>query len=70
MHYRCCNYPLTFYGVIGIQGSYQGQGGYNQYMGTNEQYGQHYSSASTPVGYPAGPVRPPLYPPYSNDTDR
>ncbi|XP_015367259.1 PREDICTED: trithorax group protein osa-like isoform X5 [Diuraphis noxia] len=55
----------------GTQGSYQGQGGYNQqYPGSNEQYGQHYPPANTPVGYPSGPVRPPLYPPYSNDADR
>lgn len=56
--------------MIGAQGSYQGQGGYNQYPGNNDQYGQHYPPVSTPVGYPSGPVRPPLYPPYSNDTDR
>lgn len=55
--------------MLGAQGSYQGQGGYNQYPSSNDQYG-HYPPASTPVGYPSGPVRPPLYPPYSNDADR
>lgn len=66
-NYNC---KLTYYDMIGIQGSYQGQGGYNQYPGSNEQYGQHYSPGNAPVGYPTGPVRPPLYPPYSNDADR
>lgn len=67
-NYYC---QLTSYHMIGTQGSYQGQGGYNQYPGSNDQYGQHYPPASTPVGgYPSGPVRPPLYPPYSNDADR
>jgi len=70
MHYYCyCKFTSAVF--IGTQGSYQGQGGYNQqYPGSNEQYGQHYPPASTPVGYPSGPVRPPLYPPYSNDADR
>lgn len=68
-YYYYCH--LTSDDLIGTQGSYQGQGGYNQqYPGGNEQYGQHYPPASTPVGYPGGPVRPPLYPPYSNDADR
>lgn len=56
--------------MIGAQGNYQGQGNYNQYPGSNDQYGQHYPPTSTPVGYQSGSVRPPLYPPYSNDTDR
>lgn len=58
------------YNMIGAQGSYQGQGGFNQYPGTNDQYGQHYPPSNTSVGYPSGPVRPPIYPPYSNDVER
>lgn len=68
MHYKYCLFKPC--NMIGAQGSYQGQGGFNQYPGTNDQYGQHYPPSNTSVGYPSGPVRPPIYPPYSNDVER
>jgi len=68
MRYYYCHLPPHY--IIGTQGSYQGQSGYNQYPSNNDQYGQHYPSPNTPVGYSSGSVRPPLYPPYSNDADR
>lgn len=66
-----CYYKVTcILDKLGMQGNYQGPGGYNQYPNSNDQYSQHYPPANAPVSYPSGPVRPSLYPPYSNEAER